>query len=253
MLSEKFLVNGKENYRQESLFRKYPLQVGNVTFFVNPHVLSQASPVFEVMTLDEKFVENQNLKACLEDENPEDIEVLLEAVCPTYYGIYPETVTEKTFPILARLADKFLVDGLKCGCEEFILQCHFNRLSADTLLKMLIACCAFNFRNEFKKFLLWQLLKIRKQNFCIDDELKEFSVGQIVHREILSRPYPKHFVVCCNYSDRCQVCRNVFSLALLRCTICFKKMCVHCSNLVCFRSLRSRVNSIFAQIESASA
>lgn len=47
------------------------------------------------MTLDENFVEKRNLKACLKDENPEDIETFLEAVCPTYYGVYPETVNGK--------------------------------------------------------------------------------------------------------------------------------------------------------------
>ena len=46
------------------------------------------------------------------------------------------------------------------------------------------------FRSEFKKFLLKQLLKIKRHNFLIDDELKQFAVGRIVCREIVSYVFP---------------------------------------------------------------
>uniref|UniRef100_A0A0N5AXT7 BTB domain-containing protein n=1 Tax=Syphacia muris TaxID=451379 RepID=A0A0N5AXT7_9BILA len=175
---------GKENFRVATASRKYPLQVEDVTFFVNPYALSQVSPVFEVMALDQGFVENKNLKACIEEESPEDIEIFLEAICPTYYGVYPDTVKEETFPILARLADKFLVDGLRCGCEEFILRCRLNKQSPNSLLRMLITCCSFNLKDRLKKLLLKHLLKVKDQNVVIDEDLKQHPIGELVCHEL---------------------------------------------------------------------
>uniref|UniRef100_A0A0M3I3H1 BTB domain-containing protein n=1 Tax=Ascaris lumbricoides TaxID=6252 RepID=A0A0M3I3H1_ASCLU len=254
------------DFTRKSFFRRFTIEVDDAVFYVNPHVLAQASPVFEAMLMGSNFVERTKSSATLVGETADDIHLLLKAICPTYYALYPYPVNEKTFPTLARLADKFLISGLRSACEQLILQPSIANCTVECLIRMLdsIRGCAYS--GDVQQRLLLALLskplnELRDvRNFSASPtytvitnsknewvELFYEECELLRHTVIKKEPHSNRTVI---KEDIRRIYCELCSLTSRRntqmhiCSSCRRKLCLNCLNMLCPALLQQCIDNI---------
>uniref|UniRef100_A0A915BZV5 BTB domain-containing protein n=2 Tax=Parascaris univalens TaxID=6257 RepID=A0A915BZV5_PARUN len=251
-------VDNDVDYTRKSFFRRFKIEVDDAVFYVNPHVLAQASPVFEAMLMGSNFVERTKSSATLVGERADDIHLLLKAICPTFYALYPYPVNEKTFPTLARLADKFLISGLRNACEQLVHQPSIANCTIECLIGMIDAIRGCAYSDDVQQRLLVALLskppnELRNvRNFDASPTYTVISNSKNGCELLRHTVTKKESLINCAVikKDVHRICCELCSLISRRntpvqvCSSCRRKLCLNCLNMLCPALLQQCIDSI---------
>ncbi|CAG9538610.1 unnamed protein product [Cercopithifilaria johnstoni] len=138
------------DYTRQSKGRYFSLDVGDVTFYVDPTEMSKKSLYFELLTTSHHFMEGINGCSRLHDRS-EEIACMLHSICPTVYNIYPRIIRVQSIPALARLADKYDLKNLQHCCEYFALRANFQKYGNNDLVKLLQTAIMYNYEKHSLK------------------------------------------------------------------------------------------------------
>ncbi|EJW87208.1 hypothetical protein WUBG_01881 [Wuchereria bancrofti] len=137
-------TNFETDYTRQSKRRHFGLEVGDVTFYVDPIEMSKKSLYFKLLTTSNHFMEGIRGSSRLYDNN-DDIACMLKSTCPTTFNIYPRIIRVQSIPALARLADKYNLKNLQLNCEYFALRANFQKYGNNVLVKLLQTAIMYNY------------------------------------------------------------------------------------------------------------
>uniref|UniRef100_A0A915PJZ4 BTB domain-containing protein n=1 Tax=Setaria digitata TaxID=48799 RepID=A0A915PJZ4_9BILA len=238
--------NLETDYTQQSNKRYFGLEVGDVTFYIDPNEMSKKSCYFQLLTSSDQFVEGIRGSGRLHD-GTDEIACMLQSICPTVYGIYPRIIRVQSIPALARLADKYNLKTLQLSCEHFALRANFRKYGNDVLVKLLQTAMTYNYDSELRESLIKELLA--RSQFpisCRDSKLTREICG------IIKKYSLKH----CDKQIICGIChncgrqksvdhknRNYYNL--WKCERCDLVYCLECKYLPCMIEVYEQLRNAF--------
>uniref|UniRef100_A0A0K0DVP5 BTB domain-containing protein n=1 Tax=Strongyloides stercoralis TaxID=6248 RepID=A0A0K0DVP5_STRER len=130
------------NYSEADSKRNFQLIVGDKILYVNAHYLATLSPYFDSLFFS-TFKESTDRKVTLFDDDPQELEILFNYMCPSDDYTYNKKITEDNLPILIFYSAKFLIPELKKELINFISTDFDEKLKHITYeksLQILIEC-----------------------------------------------------------------------------------------------------------------
>lgn len=229
------------DFRSPCEARPFPLYVENTVFYVRPETLAARSPVFRTMLLSKNFSEGRDGFARIQDESTEDIECLLQSICPFYLALYPKVVNAQTLPILMRFADKYLISALTDSCIFFLAKSSFTDLSPQLLINIFRVVREQKLDIDTQTRILVELLRFDSIEL-LREVKQETAVGKLVRNLLQHKQMMRHRL--CYEEEvqglQCSICRILPFNKRSRgrrsmhfCSNCRTELCQKCQKKIC--------------------
>ncbi|CEF68742.1 BTB/POZ-like domain and BTB/POZ fold domain and BTB/POZ domain-containing protein [Strongyloides ratti] len=130
------------NYSKADSKRNFQLIIGNKILYINAHYLATLSPYFDSLFFS-TFKESTDRKVTLYDDDPQELEILFNYMCPNDDYTYNKKITEDNLPILIYYSAKFLIPELKKEIVKFIstdFDEQLKHITYERSLQILIEC-----------------------------------------------------------------------------------------------------------------
>ncbi|EFO24261.2 hypothetical protein LOAG_04221 [Loa loa] len=243
-------TNLETDYTRQSKRRHFGLEVGDVTFYIDPIEMSKKSLYFGLLTTSNHFVEG--LRGCsrLHDKN-DDIACMLQSTCPTIYDIYPRIIRVQSIPALARLADKYNLKNLQLSCEYFALRANFRKYGNNVLVKLLQTAIMYNYDSKLRENLTKELM-IRSQflNGSVNNEMTKDICNIIIKHSLKHNGKDIFEGVCRSCGQQKTVdsdagtCRRLW-----KCDRCNWIYCLECESMPCIIEVEEHLKNAFEKYE----
>ncbi|KAM3727351.1 Cytokinesis defective protein [Dirofilaria immitis] len=243
-------ANMEIDYTQKSKRRHFRLEIGNVTFYVDPTEMSKKSRYFELLTTSNYFMEGIRGSSRLYEKNDE-ITSMLQSTCPTVYGIYPRIIRVQSIPALARLADKYNLKILQFTCEYFALRANFQKYGNNVLVKLLQTAIMYNYDPKLQENLIKELI-IRSKFPCklAADEMTKEICNIILKNSLKHNGKNMHGGICQSCGQQRTInfaAENRFPL--WKCERCNLVYCLKCESIACIAEVNEQLRNAFGKYE----
>ncbi|CAG9538611.1 unnamed protein product [Cercopithifilaria johnstoni] len=239
------------DYTRQSKGRYFSLDVGDVTFYVDPTEMSKKSLYFELLTTSHHFMEGINGCSRLHDRS-EEIACMLHSICPTVYNIYPRIIRVQSIPALARLADKYDLKNLQHCCEYFALRANFQKYGNNDLVKLLQTAIMYNYDLKLRENLINELMNRSEfLNNSMNNEMTK-EICSIIVKHSLKHNLTNIFGGICyscglqrsfNYSGAGNCC------CMWKCERCKSVYCLKCKLVPCMVEVEEHLRKTFEKYE----
>ncbi|VDO07108.1 Uncharacterized protein BM_BM10304 [Brugia malayi] len=238
------------DYTRQSKRRHFGLEVGDVTFYVDPIEMSKKSLYFELLTTSNHFMEGIRGTSRLYDKN-DDIACMLKSTCPTTFNIYPRIIRVQSIPALARLADKYNLKILQLNCEYFALRANFQKYGNNVLVKLLQTAIMYNYDSKLRENLIKELMN-RSQflNNSVNNELTKEICSIIVKYSLKHNGKDTVKGVCRSCGQQKTSDSNAGNrCSLWKCERCNWMYCLECKSIPCVIEVEEYLRIAFEKYE----
>ncbi|KAK6112880.1 hypothetical protein QQG55_49400 [Brugia pahangi] len=238
------------DYTRQSKRRHFGLEVGDVTFYVDPIEMSKKSLYFELLTTSNHFMEGIRGSSRLYDKN-DDIACMLKSTCPTTFNIYPRIIRVQSIPALARLADKYNLKILQLNCEYFALRANFQKYGNNVLVKLLQTAIMYNYDPKLRENLIKELMN-RSQflNNSVNNELTKEICSIIVKYSLKHNGKDTVKGVCRSCGQQKTSDSNAGNrCSLWKCERCNWMYCLECKSIPCVIEVEEYLRIAFEKYE----
>ncbi|VIO89191.1 Uncharacterized protein BM_BM10304 [Brugia malayi] len=243
-------TNFETDYTRQSKRRHFGLEVGDVTFYVDPIEMSKKSLYFELLTTSNHFMEGIRGTSRLYDKN-DDIACMLKSTCPTTFNIYPRIIRVQSIPALARLADKYNLKILQLNCEYFALRANFQKYGNNVLVKLLQTAIMYNYDSKLRENLIKELMN-RSQflNNSVNNELTKEICSIIVKYSLKHNGKDTVKGVCRSCGQQKTSDSNAGNrCSLWKCERCNWMYCLECKSIPCVIEVEEYLRIAFEKYE----
>ncbi|KAK6112879.1 hypothetical protein QQG55_49400 [Brugia pahangi] len=243
-------TNFETDYTRQSKRRHFGLEVGDVTFYVDPIEMSKKSLYFELLTTSNHFMEGIRGSSRLYDKN-DDIACMLKSTCPTTFNIYPRIIRVQSIPALARLADKYNLKILQLNCEYFALRANFQKYGNNVLVKLLQTAIMYNYDPKLRENLIKELMN-RSQflNNSVNNELTKEICSIIVKYSLKHNGKDTVKGVCRSCGQQKTSDSNAGNrCSLWKCERCNWMYCLECKSIPCVIEVEEYLRIAFEKYE----
>ncbi|VDN81320.1 unnamed protein product [Brugia pahangi] len=270
-------TNFETDYTRQSKRRHFGLEVGDVTFYVDPIEMSKKSLYFELLTTSNHFMEGIRGSSRLYDKN-DDIACMLKSTCPTTFNIYPRIIRgiacsshnsknrdklnlknamldieafDMSIPALARLADKYNLKILQLNCEYFALRANFQKYGNNVLVKLLQTAIMYNYDPKLRENLIKELMN-RSQflNNSVNNELTKEICSIIVKYSLKHNGKDTVKGVCRSCGQQKTSDSNAGNrCSLWKCERCNWMYCLECKSIPCVIEVEEYLRIAFEKYE----
>uniref|UniRef100_A0AAF5PLB2 BTB domain-containing protein n=1 Tax=Wuchereria bancrofti TaxID=6293 RepID=A0AAF5PLB2_WUCBA len=238
------------DYTRQSKRRHFGLEVGDVTFYVDPIEMSKKSLYFKLLTTSNHFMEGIRGSSRLYDNN-DDIACMLKSTCPTTFNIYPRIIRVQSIPALARLADKYNLKNLQLNCEYFALRANFQKYGNNVLVKLLQTAIMYNYDPKLRENLIKELM-IRSQflSSSVNNELTKEICSIIVKYSLKHNGKDTVKGVCRSCGQQKTSDSNTGNhCRLWKCERCNWMYCLECKSIPCLIEVEEYLRIAFEKYE----
>ncbi|VDK75540.1 unnamed protein product [Litomosoides sigmodontis] len=240
------------DYTRRSKSRYFSLEVGDVTFYVDPAEMSKKSAYFELLTTSHNFVEGIRGSGRLHDKSDE-IACMLQSTCPTVYNIYPRTIRVQSIPTLARLADKYDLKNLQLCCEYFAVKANFQKYGNNDLVKLLQTAIMYNYDSKLRENLINELM--RRSQFVNNSGNSE--VTREICSIIVAHSSQHSFTIIlggichwCGQQKSVSLNNGSCCCCLWKCGRCESVYCLKCKLMPCMVEVEKHLRKAFENCET---